>query len=92
MRGSSSQVEGGTVGEKMHMVRSVTTGRATTAVVWEVDDVAALEGKILKKSRVRSITASTADANGVRRYVSHRDCCIGIMAAQGNSEVEAQTR
>ena len=62
MRGSSSQVEGGTVGEKMHTVRSMTTGWATTAVVWEVDDVAALEGKIPKNSRARSIIASTADA------------------------------
>jgi ATP-dependent helicase YprA (DUF1998 family) len=67
MRGSSLQVKEGTVEEKMHTVRSVTTEWATTA--WEVTDVAALEKKTLKNSRVRSITANTADAS------VHADIC-----------------
>jgi hypothetical protein len=58
IRESSSQVEGETVREKIHTVRSVTTGWATTAVVWGVDDITILEGKTPRNSRVRSITAS----------------------------------
>jgi hypothetical protein len=72
----------------MHIVRSVITGYATTAVVWGVDDVVVLEGKT---PRARSITASkttTAEASldadmchyFVVSWSNFQECDVGCSA------------